>query len=73
MRILVEWLETEDIAGPYWALLPWWEEYSVGLYDNDMLNESLAPWGALYTEDQDGGWLEFDRDADATVFLLRWS
>jgi hypothetical protein len=37
------------------------------------LHSELKKIGATYTTDKVGYWLEFERDEDATMFLLRWS
>lgn len=37
--------------------------------------ERLAEWGAVWVEDKEtwSRYLEFESEADATVFILRWS
>lgn len=39
------------------------------------VQEALDEWDAIWHHREDGenDWLEFKRDEDATMFLLRWS
>lgn len=65
---------------------PWWDKFVFDTIDNDtfwtnysasqhkkMLKERLKEHGADLIETHFGTVLEFDSDADATAFLLRWT
>ena len=61
------WQNFQDRADPEGEL--WGYEY------RDAMNAALALEGARYTVANPSGLvlLEFDRDADATMFVLKWS
>ena len=65
---------------------PWWDKFVVNTIDNDtfwtnysatqhkkMLKEKLKEYGASLIDTHFGLVLDFDSDADATAFVLRWS
>jgi hypothetical protein len=55
----------------------WWENFRRASAFAGPVNraECLAEWGAVWVEDSENWsrYLEFEKDADATAFLLRWS
>lgn len=65
---------------------PWWENFIRHIIDHDaywthysvdqhktMMKERLKEHGADLIETHFGMVLDFDNDADATAFVLRWS
>lgn len=87
MRIKIEQENIEARFYPYKEFVPWFRNFLKTCFPNDLIGtehlqhthwktairEHLKPHRASLIETY-GGWiLDFDDDADATWFVLRWS
>ena len=70
---------TKVIVGRDFVLSEWFYDF---LYSNrneyealdlDEMKKLVSHWNGRYCWEDGNYWMEFENDADATAFLLRWS